>query len=89
MKLQDLKIEDFDFETEEKNETEFSEYTDYAGGSYKVISRIAYLIGVEKKIFEHDHEPPKMDIYNVLKNNKNARIIRNLCRLRNAIETLC
>lgn len=85
MKLEDLKLEDFNFE-ESVDESPIIEYTDYKNGTYTVVSKVAYLIGVEKKHFENDHEPPKMEWYHELSKNKNARILRNLCLLRNAIE---
>ena len=54
--------------------------------TYTIVSKIAYLIGVPQRIFENGHEPPKLEIYLELEQNKNARIIRNLCQLRTAIE---
>jgi hypothetical protein len=53
--------------------------------TYTLISQIAYLIGVPRRIFENIHEPPKLAIYTELEQNKNARIIRSLCCLRMAI----
>lgn len=61
-------------------------YSDYQNGTYTIVSKVAYLIGVQKKIFENEHEPPKMEIYQKLNQDKNARIVRNLCMLRTAIE---
>lgn len=61
-------------------------YTLYENSTYMVISKVAYLIGVPKAIFENEHEPPKMEWYEELERDKNARIIRNLCMLRTAIE---
>lgn len=61
-------------------------YTDYENSTYTVISKIAFLIGVPKRIFENEHEPPQMEWYEKLYNNKNARIVRNLSILRTAIE---
>jgi hypothetical protein len=61
-------------------------YSDFENSTYDVISKMAYLIGVSKNIFENEHEPPKMEIYQQLEQDKNARIIRNLCLLRTAIE---
>lgn len=55
--------------------------------TYQIVSMVAYLLGVPKKIFEHDYEPPKMDIYERLDKNRHARIIRHLCILRTAIES--
>lgn len=53
---------------------------------YEIISTIAYLIGVPVRIFENDHEPPRIDIFRRLEYDKNARIVRNLCCIRTAIE---
>lgn len=68
----------------------FTEYEDerilYKDSTYDIISKIAYLIGVSKQIFENEHEPPKLEIYQSLDKDKNARIIRNLCTIRAAIE---
>ena len=56
------------------------------GAHFEIVSRVAYLIGIRKWVFENDHEPPKIEIYNRLQLDKRARIIRNLCRLRTALE---
>ena len=61
-------------------------YTDFENSTYQVVSKFAYLIGVPYRIFENEHEPPQMKWYDELKKDKNARIIRNLCLLRTAIE---
>ncbi len=53
--------------------------------TYSIISTVAFLIGVPQQIFENEHEPPEQDVYDKLKYNKNACIIRNLCMLRTAI----
>ena len=58
----------------------------YSNSTYAVVSTVAYLIGVPKRIFELEYEPPKMETYEKLDKDKNARIIRNLCMLRTAIE---
>ena len=59
---------------------------DYENSTYVVVSKIAYLAGVQKSIFEKECEPPKMEWYETLHKDKNARIVRNLCMLRTAIE---
>lgn len=67
----------------------FSEDTDratYKDSTYGIISKVAYLIGVPERIFENEHEPPKMEVFNALENEKAARIIRHLCIIRTAIE---
>jgi hypothetical protein len=58
----------------------------YTGSTFMIISTMSYLTGVPKRIFENEGEPPKMEVYIKLDLNKNARIIRNLCALRTAIE---
>ncbi|MBR3383568.1 MAG: hypothetical protein IKG85_11120 [Clostridia bacterium] len=54
--------------------------------TYELVSKVAYLLGVPKRIFENDHEPPKLEVFGQLEYDKNARIIRNLCIIRTAIE---
>ena len=58
----------------------------YKDSTYDIVSKIAYLIGVPKQIFENEHEPPKLEIYQTLDKDKNTRIVRNLCVIRAAIE---
>ena len=58
----------------------------YKDSTYDIISKVAYLIGVPKQIFENEHEPPKLEIYEMLNKDKTARIVRNLCVVRAAIE---
>ena len=50
----------------------------YKDSTYELVSKVAYLIGVPLRIFQNEHEPPKIEIYNQLEQDKNARIIRNL-----------
>lgn len=54
--------------------------------TFELVSKVAYLLGVPKTIFENDYEPPQMDIYDQLEKDKTARIVRNLCMIRTAIE---
>lgn len=61
-------------------------YTDYENSTYTVVSKVAYLIGVQKRIFENEYEPPKMEWYEKLHADRNARIVRNLCMIRTALE---
>ena len=58
----------------------------YRDSTYSIVSKVAYLIGVPKRIFENQHEPPQLEIFQQLENDKNARIIRHLCIIRTAIE---
>ena len=71
----------------EVNKTQSSDETLYWHNSTRtVISKVAYLIGVNKKHFVNDYDPPSLEVYELLENNSSARIIRELCRLRTAIE---
>ena len=62
------------------------EQVHYRDSTYEIISKIAYLIGVPKKIFEKEGLSPKINVYESLEKEKNARIIRHLCIIRNSIE---
>lgn len=63
-----------------------SELSNSYGDTHELISKVAYLIGVPRHIFENEHEPPKLEIYRQLDLDKSARIIRHLCMIRTAIE---
>ena len=54
-------------------------------GAHTISLTVAYLIGVPYRIFENERDTPRLEIYNKLETDKNARIIRNLCRLRTAL----
>ena len=58
----------------------------YKDSTYEVVSKVAYLIGVPKRIFDNEYEAPKLDVYKRLELDKTARIIRHLCVIRTAIE---
>lgn len=58
----------------------------YKDSTYVIVSKIAYLIGVPKRIFENEHEPPQLEVFSQMENDKNARIIRHLSICRTAIE---
>ena len=62
------------------------EEKNYNHSTYEIISKVAYLIGVPKRIFENPHEPPKMEVFEQLEKDRSARIVRNLCMARTAIE---
>lgn len=64
-------------------ETEVIAYKD---STYELVSKVAYLIGVPKRIFENEHEAPRLEIYEKLEKDKTARIVRNLCLIRTSIE---
>ena len=49
----------------------------YKDSTYEIVSMVAYLIGVNRHIFENENESPKIDVYERLESDKSARIIRN------------
>ena len=61
-------------------------YQEWRNPTYNIVSIAAYLLGVDKRIFENEHEPPQMEVYEQLQNDKVARILRNLCIIRTAME---
>ena len=72
--------------TEMAHEQNCTERITYKDSTYEIVSKVAYLIGVPKRIFENEHEPPQIDVYRQLDLDKNARIIRHLCIVRTSIE---
>ena len=56
------------------------------GEKRDIVSRVAYLVGIPQWVFENEFEAPQLEIYKELDQNKNARIVRNLCIVRTAIE---
>ena len=58
----------------------------FADSTYDIVSKVAYLIGVPKHIFDNENEPPKLEVYERLNKNKTARIVRHLCIIRTSIE---
>ena len=52
------------------------ERTPYKDSTYEIVSMVAYLIGVNRHMFENENESPKIDVYERLKSDKSARIIR-------------
>jgi hypothetical protein len=42
----------------------------YKDSTYELVSKVAYLIGVPLRIFQNEHEPPKIEIYNRLEQDK-------------------
>ncbi len=51
-----------------------------------IVSRVAYLIGVDKRHFEAESEVLSPNVYCELEVKPNAAIVRALCRLRTAVE---
>lgn len=57
----------------------------HSRNTYSVVSPMAYLLGVPRRIFELEAEPPKLEVYETLDRQKHARIVRNLSILRTAM----
>ena len=55
-------------------------------GTYQIVSRIGYLAGVEKHIFENPYEPLCLEVFQQMEEDRNARILRNLCMIRTKLE---
>ena len=59
----------------------------YRNSTYLLVSKVAYLIGVPEQTLTSDRVPPKMkETFLELEQNRDARIIRNLCIVRCGIE---
>ena len=54
--------------------------------TYDIVSKVGYLAGVEKRIFEDPHEPLSLKVYQEMETDKNARVIRELCLIRTKLE---
>ena len=61
-------------------------FNEFRNGTYTVVSLVAYLIGIDKEHFGHGDAPFLEDSYTELDKSKDARIMRNLCRIRAAME---
>ena len=61
-------------------------YRERRGEEYEIVSKVAFLIGVPETHWKSQYTGLEQDIYEQLNENKNARIIRNLCGLRTEIE---
>ena len=50
---------------DDADEIEYSEeeYHQYKDSTYEIISKVAYLIGVPKHIFENENQSPKLEVY--------------------------
>lgn len=63
------------------------EKTDYKNHAYNITSIFGYLIGIPIDEFNKEDNPAmSLEVYKKLSNNNNARIIRNLCLVRTALE---
>lgn len=53
--------------------------------SYHLVSLMMYLLGIEERHFK-EHKPPLIPFFEKYGKDRESRIIRNLCRLRTALE---
>ena len=58
----------------------------YQDSTHELVSKIAYLIGVPKRIFENIREPPEQEVFAQMDNEKSTRIIRHLSIIRTSIQ---
>ena len=58
----------------------------YQDSTHELVSKIAYLIGVPKRIFENIHEPPEQEVFAQMDSEKSTRIIRHLSIIRTSIQ---
>lgn len=65
--------------------TKMNEGVNVRHSTYVVVSKMAYLIGIEKNIFVNNAPEDTNAIYSAFAADKNTRVIRNLCLLRTAI----
>ena len=64
-----------------------NERADYRNNAYNITSAFGYLIGISQSEFDREDNPAMMQkTYKKLDDNKNARIIRNLCIIRTSME---
>ncbi|MCR5670722.1 MAG: hypothetical protein K6G10_06920 [Butyrivibrio sp.] len=54
-------------------------------GQYEIVSKVAYLLGVNKRFFETSAGSFLIDEFEKLENDKRAKIIRCLCKLRSSL----
>ena len=43
--------------------------------TYRISSTVAYLAGVGRRIFENEHEPPKLDVYQELEKEDRKSVV--------------
>lgn len=64
------------------NTNQESNNTTYLNSTYEIVSKTAFLIGVREEIFDNENESPQKEWFHKMNEDKEARIIRNLCILR-------
>ena len=61
-------------------------FNEHRNSTYNVVSLVAYLIGIDKEHFGNGDAPFLLTAYDKYEQDKGARIIRNLSRIRTAME---
>lgn len=87
--IQALEIDDENPENQQKPSAFDKKiiYNEFQNSTYTLVSPMAYLIGIDKENFgEENARPFLLKSYEELDAHKEARIIRNLCRIRTAME---
>jgi len=67
------------------SEDNMSSLDEYKTGTMDIVSKVAYLAGVPKIFFDKEDNPLKLSIYEELEENKKAKKIRTLSKIRNTI----
>ena len=67
------------------SEDNMSSLDDHKTGTMDIVSKVAYLAGVSKTFFDKKDNPLKLSIYEELEENKKAKIIRTLSKIRDTI----
>lgn len=57
----------------------------YKDSTYEIVSKVGYLLGVPKRIFDQPYSPLQTEMLARMEKDKNARIVRNLCQIRTQI----
>ena len=89
--VQALKIDDENPENQQKPSALDKKiiYNEFQNSTYTLVSPMAYLIGIDKENFgEENARPFLLKSYEELDAHKEARIIRNLCRIRTSFRNI-
>lgn len=68
-----------------ENDATVQDYKEYREYTHDITTKIAYLLGIRKQIFEKENTSFDINVFSKLNKDKNARIIRNLCAIRTSI----
>lgn len=63
-----------------------AEETSYYENKYEIVTRVAFLCGVQDRFFTAENSNFLIEVFESLCKDQKATLIRNLCLLRNAIE---